>query len=56
MFLEFIWTLLGKIVFFTGTIGNKNSFPKPLTKEQEEEYLARVAQGDKQAKEILIKH
>lgn len=56
MFLEFIWTLLGKIVFFTGTIGNKNSFPKPLSKEQEEEYLALVAQGDKQAKEILIKH
>jgi RNA polymerase sporulation-specific sigma factor len=56
MFLEFIWTLLGKIVFFTGAIGNKNSFPKPLSKEQEEEYLALVAQGDKQAKEILIKH
>ncbi len=56
MFLDFIWTILGKIVFFTGSIGNKNSFPKPLTKEQEEKYLALVAQGDKQAKEILVKH
>ena len=28
MFLEFIWTLLGKIIFFTGAIGSKNSFPK----------------------------
>ena len=56
MFLDFIWTILGKIVFFTGSIGTKNSFPKPLTKEEEEKYLALVAQGDKEAKEILVKH
>ena len=56
MFLEFIWRILGKIVFFTGSIGTKNSFPKPLSKEEEEMYLERVAQGDKEAKEILIKH
>ncbi len=56
MFLEFMWTLLGRIVFFTGTIGVKNSFPKPLTKEEEERYLLLSAQGDKSAREILIKH
>jgi RNA polymerase sporulation-specific sigma factor len=56
MFLGFIWTLLGRIVFFTGTIGTKNSFPKPLSKEEEEKYLQLVAEGDKEAKEILIKH
>lgn len=56
MFLDFIWSLLGRIVFFTGAIGTKNSFPKPLTKEQEEEYLALVAQGDKEAKDILVRH
>lgn len=56
MFLEFMWTLLGRIVFFTGTIGTKNSFPKPLTKEEEERYLLLSAQGDKSAREILIKH
>ena len=56
MFLDFIWGLLGRIVFFTGTIGTKNSFPKPLTKEQEEYYLQMVAEGDKEAKEILIRH
>ena len=56
MFLEFIWRVLGKIVFFTGTIGTKNAFPKPLTKEEEELYLLRSMQGDKEAKEILIKH
>ena len=56
MFLDFIWGLLGRIVFFTGTIGAKNSFPKPLTKEQEEYYLQMVAEGDKEAKEVLIRH
>ncbi len=56
MFLDFLWSVLGKIVFFTGTLGGKNSFPKPLSKEEEERYLALVAQGDKGAKEILVKH
>lgn len=56
MFLEFIWTVLGRIVFFTGMLGAKNSFPKPLSKEDEEKYLALSAQGDKKARDILIKH
>lgn len=56
MFLDFLWLIIGKIVFFTGTIGSKNSFPKPLSKEEEEKYLALVAQGDKNAKDILIRH
>ena len=56
MFLELLWALLGKIVFFTGAIGTKNSFPKPLSKEEEEKYLALVAQGDKEARDILVKH
>ena len=56
MFLEWIWTVLGKIVFFTGTIGTKNSFAKPLSKEEEELYLLRAMEGDKEAKELLIKH
>ncbi len=56
MFLDFIWALLGRIVFFTGTIGTKNSFPKPLSKEEEERYLAQVAAGSNEAKEILVKH
>jgi len=56
MFLELIWSFLGRILFFTGAIGTKNTFPKPLSKEEEERYLLLVAQGDKEAKEILIKH
>ncbi|MBQ7324026.1 MAG: RNA polymerase sporulation sigma factor SigK [Clostridia bacterium] len=56
MFLDFLWTILGRIVFFTGSIGTKNSFPKPLSKEDEERYLQRIAEGDNEAKEILVKH
>ena len=56
MFLEFLWTLLGRIVFFTGTIGTKNTFAKPLSKEEEDKYLALVAQWDKEARDILVKH
>lgn len=56
MFLDFLWAILGKIVFFTGVIGGKNSFPKPLSKEEEERYLALARKGDKEAKDVLIRH
>jgi RNA polymerase sporulation-specific sigma factor len=56
MVLEWIWTLLGRLVFFTGTIGTKNAYPKPLSKEEEELYLLRSMQGDKEARELLIRH
>lgn len=56
MFLEFLWRILGKIVFFTGSIGAKNLFAKPLAKEVEEEYIRLAGQGDKQAKDLLVKH
>lgn len=56
MFLEFLWSVLGRIAFFTGVISGKNSFPKPLPKEEEERYLELAAKGDKQAKELLVRH
>lgn len=56
MFFDFLMTVLGKIAFFTGAIGNKSSFAKPLSKEEEEEYLRRAEEGDKEAKDILVKH
>jgi RNA polymerase sporulation-specific sigma factor len=56
MFLDFLWLILGKIVFFTGAIVSKNSFPKPLSKEDEEKYLELVEKGDKYARDTLIKH
>ena len=56
MFLELLWTFLGRIVFFTGMMGTKNSFPRPLSKEEEEYYLTLLANGDKEARDILVKH
>ncbi len=56
MFLEFLWSFLGKILFFTGAIGQKNSFPKPLSPEEEEKCLKLVRQGDQAAKERLVRH
>lgn len=56
MFLDFIWLVLGKIAFFTGTIGTKNSFPKPLPKDLEEKYLRLAAEGDREAKDVLVRH
>lgn len=56
MLLELLWTLIGKIVFFTGAIASKNSFPKPLSREEEEKYLALSKSGDESAREVLIRH
>ena len=56
MFLDVLCFIFGKVLFFTGSIGTKNAFPKPLAKDEEEKYLALVEKGDKQAKDILIKH
>lgn len=46
--------LLKQIIFFTGYIANGNSFPQPLTPEQEQEYLKRYFDGDEEAKNKLI--
>ena len=56
MFFDFIYELLSKLVFFTGAVMGKNSFPKPLSKEDEEKYLRLAKAGDKQAKDILVRH
>ena len=56
MFLEFLYTLFSKIVFFTGAVMGRNSFPKPLGKEEEEKYLRLARAGDKGAKDVLVRH
>ena len=37
-------------------IANSESFPKPLTKAQEKEYLKKAASGDISARNILVEH
>lgn len=56
MFFDFLFFLLGKITFFTGSIFPTESFPKPLSREEEAECLKRMKQGDREAKEKLITH
>ncbi|MBR2904037.1 MAG: RNA polymerase sporulation sigma factor SigK [Clostridia bacterium] len=56
MLWELLLRFLGKITFFTGAIVGKNSFPKPLSQEEERRYLRLVAQGDKEARDVLVKH
>ena len=56
MFFDLFSLLFGKIFFFTGMVQNKGTFPKPLSPEEEHKYLQLARAGDKDAKEILIKH
>lgn len=52
----FLSFLLGKILFFCSAIKG-NAFPKPLSAEEEQNYLrAFKERGDLSAKEMLIKH
>jgi RNA polymerase sporulation-specific sigma factor len=56
MFFDVICLLLSKIFFFTGAINTKGTFPKPLSPEDEKKYLALARAGDRDAKDILVKH
>jgi len=56
MALESLLALLKNLIIFSSYVAEKSSFPKPLSKEKEKEYLEKSASGDKEAKEILVKH
>ncbi len=56
MILEGFFALLSNILILSAGIESHNSFPHPLSKEKEREYLVKAAAGDKEAKDILIKH
>ena len=56
MFLSGIFALLSNLLFFSGYVKNKNCFPKPLSQEKERELLERIAAGDKDARDELIRH
>ena len=46
------WLLLSSLLYSLQL--STGSFPKPLTKEEEQHYLALSAQGDLEARNILI--
>lgn len=56
MIFENFITFLGKVLFFSGLVNDKNSFPKPLSKKEELGYFQKFWQGDMQAKDVLIRH
>ena len=47
--------LVNNMTFFTGSYSN-NVFPEPLSKEEEEEYIIKAKNGDKEARSKLIEH
>jgi len=54
MFLNLI-SLIKGMIFFTGSYGN-NVFPPPLSNEEEDHYVDKMLNGDKEARSILIEH
>ena len=56
MIFENFITFLSKVLFFSGLVNDKNSFPKPLSKNEELMYFQKFWAGDMQAKDILIRH
>lgn len=56
MLFDGLFYLLGKVMFFAGSVLNKSSFPKPLSAEKEAECIRLTKQGDKEARDLLISH
>lgn len=54
--LEMLYAVLGRLFFFTGAFRDGSSYPKPLSAEEEEKYLKLAKQGDKHAKDMLVRH
>ncbi len=47
---------LENLLFFGLHLDNRNMFPKQLSKKEEAEVVARIAEGDSAARDILIEH
>ena len=54
MFLTLI-SIIKSMIFFTGSYGN-NVFPPPLSNDDEEMYVTKMLNGDKDARAKLIEH
>lgn len=52
---DFLLFILSKFIFFCSSIGG-DTFPKPLSPEEEAECLKLMREGDKEAKDKLIRH
>ncbi len=54
--LNAVFEWLRTVILMAGYVSGSAAFPKPLTAEEEAEYLDRLAKGDSKAKDILIEH
>ena len=52
--LELACDILGSVFFQLGYVSNANSFPQPLTAEEELQYLEAYKNGDEDARNTLI--
>ena len=52
----FIYMLLQQFFALLSYVSAINSFPKPLSKKEEQELLIRYSEGDAEAKDKLIEH
>ena len=55
MLLNILNFITNNLTFFTGSYSN-NVFPDPLSKKEEEEYIEKMLNGDKEARNKLIEH
>ena len=56
MVFETLSAFLSKFVCFHGYVNEFNGFPKPLTKDDEDDLVEKAENGDKSAREKLINH
>ena len=54
--LDLVFQWLKTVILMAGYVSGSATFPKPLTPDEEEKYLKLYAEGDMQAKTILIEH
>ncbi len=56
MIIETFVGFLSKIFCFTSYVNNQSSFPRPLTPDEERKWVIKMQEGDKDAREVLIRH
>lgn len=56
MVFESFLSFLGRVFCFSAYIKNADSFPGPLSEEEERKYLEKSAAGDEHARDLLIRH
>mgnify|MGYP001015486757 FL=1 len=51
---NYLLDIIGNVVFMTAYVTNNNSFPQPLSDDEEAYYLRKLKEGDLLAKSILV--